>query len=220
MEYLDPESCLTSELEGSNHIDIQKILSLWFIHPCLLQLLISIPFTSATALRCAILRILRAQHGCALEDDGVAGMDEVRRTDVVGIIDLGFEMAKVAGVTIPESLEQVTQLWPYDFAGILLGLSTYANSYMGIRVGLSWAFVELHDFLCSTKLLSEASRVVLSNICQRERQSLFECLKHLEKDKVIYHQVCQGYSWGRFELRACFNRYDNPDDKMYWSDFL
>ena len=134
---LHPSSVHTSSLNIGANVDVTKLLPLWFTHPCLLQSLVSIPFKSMTIARCAVLRFLRAQAGFDIESAGIAGMDEARRTDVVGILELGVEMARQAGLTVPQSLKEALEEWPSDFAVAMLHLSMRPNKNSGLLLGLS-----------------------------------------------------------------------------------
>jgi hypothetical protein len=62
-------------------LNIRTFLPLWFTSSTLLESLPSVPVRAADAFGSAIVRVLRAQTGFDIEGLGVAGMDEVRRTD-------------------------------------------------------------------------------------------------------------------------------------------
>jgi phage terminase Nu1 subunit (DNA packaging protein) len=69
-----------------------RLLPLWFAHPCLLERFVCVPARTTSLAACAVVRLLRAQAGFDIEGPGVAGMDEVRRTDAGGLVELGLEM--------------------------------------------------------------------------------------------------------------------------------
>lgn len=173
-------------------IHLTKLLPLWFIYPCLLQPLLSIPFRAKSRARCAVLRLLRTQAGFGAQGATVAGMDEVRRGDVIGIVELGIEMAATAAVANPDpagrgtprSPAEVLERWPSNAAGIMLSLAMVPNRNFGSLIGLSWAFVDLHDAIFSSaahqRLLSRASYEILSTIAKRERVCLSECVGELK----------------------------------------
>lgn len=76
-------------------LDSRSFLPLWFTSSTLLESLPSVPVHAADTFGSAIVCVLRAQTGFDIEGLGVAGMDEVRRTNdgqAIGIIELGFEM--------------------------------------------------------------------------------------------------------------------------------
>ncbi|KAI9773927.1 MAG: hypothetical protein M1840_006153 [Geoglossum simile] len=201
---LHPDSVRTAALNIATPLCMATLLPLWFTHTCLLQSLISIPFKSITIARCAVLRFLRVQAGFGVEDEGVAGMDEAKRTDVVGIVELGLEMARNTGLVVPQSLKEALEKWPSEFAITMLHLSMHPNKNAGLLIGLSWAFVDLHDAIASGNLLSQESCVVLFNISRRERECLIECIDDLKCDDIVYQKVCQAYAWGRDKLQNCF----------------
>lgn len=201
------EAIRRSRLCISGTVDMTRLLPLWFAHLCLLQHLISIPFESASRAGCAILRLLRAQGGFCVESAGVAGMDEARRTDVVGILELGLEMAQEAGLVVPQSLEEALEMWPSDSANTMLHLSTRPKRSSGLLVGISWAFIDLHGAVSSyehTEFLSPKSCHILSIICQRERESLTEYVEELQDDNLVCQRIRQGYAWGTQQIQSCF----------------
>ncbi|KAK3072337.1 hypothetical protein LTS18_014656, partial [Coniosporium uncinatum] len=75
-------------------VDLPKLLPLWFVSGCLLECFPNVPARVSDKSGCAIVRILRAQYGFPEDDDGVAGMDELHRTNkgkAIGLIELGLE---------------------------------------------------------------------------------------------------------------------------------
>lgn len=84
--------------------DLSKLLPLWFTSPCVLESFVCIPAKTTTITAAAVTRLLRAQYGFAVEGPGVAGMDEARRIDSAGLVELGLEMIKRSGLPEPESL--------------------------------------------------------------------------------------------------------------------
>jgi hypothetical protein len=185
-------------------INMSILLPIWFVHPCLLQGLVSIPFRSATNARCAILRFLRAQAGFGNESEGVAGMDEAKRTNVIGLIDIGLEMVEGAGCDIPCSPAEALKKWPCNFAVEMLRLSLHPEkNFLGL-LGISWALVDLHDEIADRKCLKPETSLVLENIAGRERKALFECVESCELDESAKNDVSSACGWAREQLECCF----------------
>ena len=137
--------------------DLSKLLPLWFTTPCVLESFVCIPAKTTTITAAAVTRLLRAQYGFAVEGPGVAGMDEARRIDSAGLVELGLEMIKRSGLPEPESLKEVLENWPSGFALQMLHWSMRPMANFGLLLGLAWAFFGLHDAVASSKLLSRTS---------------------------------------------------------------
>ena len=182
-------------------------LPLWFAHPALLESFVNIPAKVANPTGSAIVRLLRAQYGFELEGPGVAGMDEVHRTDAVGLVELGLEMARrMGGKKDPRDLREVMEGRDEAFAEMILRLAMRPMEFGNLLFGLTWAFVQLHEAVAeSDSLLSEASREILRCIARRERDSLVVCLGELREDGGRHAEVCRGYALGRWEIESCFD---------------
>jgi len=184
--------------------NMAKLLPLWFTHPCLLESFISIPAKTTTKTASAIIRLLRAQSSFGAEGPGVAGMDEVRRTESVGLVELGLEMVQRSELREPGSLEEVLASWPSEPALTMLHLSMRPMRNAALLLGMARAFVGLHDAMASSPLLSAASREVLTEMTHRERDSLNICVEELKGDEIQYADFCRGYSVSRMEIESCF----------------
>lgn len=189
---------------GLTKPDIQKILPLWFTCPCLLESFVCIPAKTTTVMASAVVRLLRAQGGFETESPVVAGMDEVRRLDSIGLVDLGLEIMGNLGLAQPANLRDVLEGWPSSFALKMLELSVRPMTNCGLLIGLAWAFVGLHDVMTSSALLSTASRATLKQICHRQRDCLKVCFNELKDDKVCREDLYRGYALGVVEVRSCF----------------
>ncbi|KAI0003113.1 hypothetical protein F4779DRAFT_602379 [Xylariaceae sp. FL0662B] len=100
-------SMTPKKLVAKSLADVSRLMPLWFAHPCLLESFVSIPILTCNATTGAVLRTLRAQRGFAIEDEVVAGMEELRRTDCTGLIEIGLEMMRNARFPKPRSLRDV-----------------------------------------------------------------------------------------------------------------
>ena len=190
--------------------EASKLLPLWFSHPCLLESFVCIPYKTTTKTASSIVCFLRAQSGFDVEGPGVAGMDEVRRTKSVGLVELGLEITRRSGLPEPTCLKDVITAWPSDFATWMLHLSMRPMANADLLLGLAWAFVGLHDAVASspstpcpassTPLLSSTSQEVLRCMASRERNSLIICLEELKHDQRRYAEFCRGFSLGKAEI--------------------
>lgn len=191
-------------IKASENPNMSKLLPLWFANPCLLESFVCVPSKTTTVIASSITRLLRAQYGFGAEGPGVAGMDEARRIDSAGLVELGLEMMKRFGLPEPASLKEVLDNWPSEFALKMLHLSMRPMASYGLLLGLAWAFVGLHDIVASSTLLSATSKAALTQIVRRERACLEICLKELEDEKIQYADFHRGYALGNAEVDSCF----------------
>ena len=186
--------------------DMSKLLPLWFANPCLLESFVCIPSKTTTEIASSIVRLLRAQSGFDAEGPVVAGMDEARRVDSTGLVELGLAMMKRSGFPEPACLKEVLETWPSEFAFKMLPLSMRPMANFGLLLGLAWAFVGLHDVMTSSVLLSTANKAALMQIVRRERDCLEICFKELKDDKARCADFHRGYDLGRVEIGSCFGQ--------------
>ncbi|KAK6335010.1 hypothetical protein TWF718_010452 [Orbilia javanica] len=201
----------TTHLSRAPEIDIkaptslEMLFPLWFTHPCLLEHFICVPAQTTTPMACSVIRLLRAQSGFAPEDAVVAGMDEVRRKESTGLVELGLEMIKAAGFIEPTCLKDVLETWRSDFGLLMLHLCKRPVENTGLLLGLAMAFVDLHDAVAlSPTLLPAKSRRILHDIAKRERENLDLCLRDLETTPPRFLDFWRGYHLGRAEIDRCF----------------
>ncbi|KAM7193799.1 hypothetical protein V8F33_007588 [Rhypophila sp. PSN 637] len=205
-----PESSFKPQPFDTDNIDMTKLLPLWFAQMSLLQSLISIPARSATQAGCAVLRFLRAQEGFEIEGSAVAGTDETMRTNVIGILELGLEMTEAVGLTMPGSLADAIKEWASEAAVKMLHLAMLPKRSARLLIGITWAFVDLHDSLSSVdgescfRYLSQTSHRALREICRRERDSLARYVENMEPDSTDPREIWKGYTWGRRQIQSCF----------------
>lgn len=191
--------------------NMTALLPLWFTHPCLLETAITVPARTTTPTAGAIVRLLRAQSGFRTETAGVDGMDEARRTDSIGIVELGFEMASRSGRAVPSSVKEALDWWPSDFALCMLHAAMKPVENLHTLMGLTWAFVELHEGIARMPeegeegLLSEKGREALGEIAGREKMALEVCLAEMGEGRRggggrAYEEFWSGYVWGREQI--------------------
>ena len=196
---------ILSPLGISGKLDMCKLLPLWFTHPCLVESFVCVPYKTTTTIACSVARLLRAQVGFGVEGSGVDGMDEVRRTDSVGLVELGLALMETARLPTPASLEEVLTHWPSEFALTMLHLSMRPMANAALLLGLAWAFVALHDVMSCSTMFSETNQEILKQIARRERDSLTVCLNELKKDENEHAMFCKGYRAGQRAIESCFD---------------
>ncbi|KAI4667591.1 uncharacterized protein J4E88_010255 [Alternaria novae-zelandiae] len=200
-------------LDFSN-LNLSNLLPLWLTSPTLLEALPAVPVRAADMFGSAIVRVLRAQTGFSAEGPGVAGMDEVHRTDdghAVGLVELGLRMCRREGLHVPVSLKE----------GVALGSDEIVSfsqwmAWMGMRwlthrdvlVGMAWAFMEMHEALARWQgdiaLLDEESRNVLQEIAVRERTGLDVCREAIFHDQKRTEEFSRGLFTARRAIKSCF----------------
>jgi len=194
-------------------INLRRLLPLWFASSALLEALPSVPVRAADSFGSAIVRVLRAQTGFDTEGVGVAGMDEVRRTDngqAVGIVELGLEMCDRARVPNPQSLKEAVNMGcskSIIFAKWMLQISMRWLDYRDVLVGMSWAFMEMHREVAkmegSAELLTETNRRILGTIAEREQAALRYCKEEIEGVEGRKQDFERGLSIARQAIVAC-----------------
>ena len=201
---LSPFQHLHPSIKSLATPDLSRMFPLWFTSPCLLESFVCIPAKTTSLTVSSIVRLLRAQYGFYEEGPGVDGMDEARRTDSAGLLELGLEMLHNSGVPQPHSLREVLEKWPSDFALKMLHLSMRPMANSGLLLGLAWAFVGLHHIMASSMLLSASGRDVCAQIVRRERECLNVCFEELKNNKGQHADFHHGYGLGTAEIESCF----------------
>jgi hypothetical protein len=170
-----------------------NFLPVWFTSVTLLESLPSVPVRAANSFGSALVRVLRAQTGFDVEGQGVAGMDEVHRTDngeSFGIVELGQEICSRADIRIPTNLKEIVSMGSAEsvaFSQWMVSLSMQWLAQQDVLIGMSWAFMELHEAIARLRndqaLLSPSSAKMLEGIAQRERAGLSICKEEIDKSE-------------------------------------
>ncbi|KAL2105775.1 hypothetical protein VUR80DRAFT_7778 [Thermomyces stellatus] len=192
-------------LPDTSKLDVRKLLPLWFAHSCLLESCIAVPWNVATPTGCAIVRLLRAQHGFLPEPVGVDGLDEMARDDHTDLVDVGMDMLFRAdrGCPAPESLGNALAMWPSPFAEKMLAAAARPAELMWVLLGLARAFVELHGAVALAEgLLSDEKRAALASMAEREKEALDACAG-LGRGSSEEAGFRRGYLLGVREIKAC-----------------
>jgi hypothetical protein len=196
-------------------LNISNFLPLWFASMTLLESLPSVPVRAADTFGSALVRVLRAQTGFDVEGLGVAGMDEVRRTDngdAIGIFELGFAMCHRAGIDKLKSLRDAVALGDTEtvaFAEWMAWMSMRWLTHRDILIGMAWAFLEIHEMVAGVDveqgLLDQCAVRILKDIAARERVGLEVCRREIEADEVRNADFRKGVAIGRRGIQTCFN---------------
>ncbi|GIJ87965.1 hypothetical protein Asppvi_006881 [Aspergillus pseudoviridinutans] len=190
-------------LSSANITTVARILPLWLTHPCLLEGFVAVPFKSTNTLHCTVIRLLRSQYGFGIERHGVEGIDEVRR-DAVGLVELGQELIRIYGAEKVDSLGDALERWPSDFATAMLHLSMQPMRHRGLLLGMTSAFVSLHEHVASSDLLPLKMRLILQGIIVREQESLKICRDELSDDGQEYGDFARGFMLAKRAILQCF----------------
>jgi hypothetical protein len=197
---------------------LANFLPLWFTSPVLLEALPAVPVRAANTFGSAIVRVLRAQAGFSVEGTGVAGMDEVHRTDdghAIGIVELGLEMCRNAGIEQPFNLREAVSLGDAEsvaFSESMVWMSMQWLAHRDFLVGMAWAFMEVHEAMAQCKggvaLLSTGSQYILQEIAARERSGLEVCKSEIYQQEQRRVDFLQGVAQGRKAIELCFTKRD------------
>jgi hypothetical protein len=193
--------------------NITNVLPLWFTSVALLESLPSVPVRAADTFGSALIRVLRAQTGFDLEGAGVAGMDEVRRTDdghAMGIIELGLAMCRHAGLRAPTNVREAVDMGSAhsrDFSEWMVHMSTRWLEHRDLLVGISWTFMDVHVWVAEhgEEVMNDATRQTLRDITVRERAGLRVCRAEIEKDAQRRKDLYRGVAIAKRGVEACFN---------------
>ena len=181
--------------------DSSKFLPLWFAHPCLLETFISIPWKTTNSFTCSIVKILRAQAGFSDESDVVAGMDEAKKTDSLGLVEIGQELLRYWGFSEVGSLKELLEKWESPAAAAMAHLAMRPLTNKGLLIGMAMAFTSLHGEMASSSLLCQASQDALRDIARREKECLEECLGELDGPERM--DCIKGYWLAVDQLMSC-----------------
>jgi hypothetical protein len=141
-------------------------------------------------------------------------MDEVHRTDdgqAIGLIEVGLEMCRSAGMRIPSSLEEAVAMGndeSVSFSQWMVWMGMRWLTHQDLLVGMTWAFMEVHEAIARGQgdmaLLCEESRCVLQEIVIRERTGLDICKEEIFQDQKRKQEFCTGLCIARRAIQACF----------------
>jgi hypothetical protein len=189
---------------------LDTLLPLWFVHPCLLENMINLPYRTIQPVYSHCLQLLRAEKGFSLEGSGISCMDEqLRPSYSPDLITLGLEMIRRHNLPEPTSLGDVL---PHagddggvsDTVSFCLSLLSWSQRPMrngAFLLGLSRAFLDLEVWVsCSDELLSGKQKYALAQIVKRKMTGFEACLAELQGDIKRCQEFIGGYDCGRTQL--------------------
>jgi hypothetical protein len=197
---------------GLDKARLLNFLPVWFASATLLESLPSVPVRAATAFGSALVRVLRAQTGFDVEGQGVAGMDEVHRTDngeSFGIVELGQEICSRADIRVPANLKEIVNMGSAETAAFsrwMMSLSMQWLAQQDVLIGMSWGFMELREAIARLSedqaLLSASSATMLEGIAQRERAGLSICKAEIDKSEQRRADYERGLATARGAMKT------------------
>ncbi|KOC12332.1 hypothetical protein AFLA70_709g000351 [Aspergillus flavus AF70] len=200
------ESPLKLTIPKDATVKLERLIPLWMTHPCLLESWVSVPWRIGSSEGCAAVRLLRAQHGFAPERPVVDGMDEVRKENPQGLIEIGLDIINQTGSMAPRDLDEVLRWWPSSFAYTLASLALQPTKHTWCLFGMTQAFVHLHQYLSvHGSVMSPKSQAILVEISARE-QIILDALRDGQAENGPEAQeLHSGYVMAKTEVEACFN---------------
>lgn len=184
--------------------DAPQLIPLWFAQQCLLEGFVSVPSKSANLLSCSVVRLLRCQYGFEKELAIVSGMDEARRSDRAGLVDIGLELCQTCGITGLQSLQHVLNRFPDPFCITMLQLSMESARRKWTLLGMSYGFLTLQDAVARSDLLDAISKCSLQLLIARERVVFSECLKRIPQHGQERTDFSEGFAWAQDTFSSYF----------------
>ena len=191
-----------------DHLRLDTLLPLWFVHPCLLENMISSPHKTITPLISDCLQLLRAEKGYKPEGSGIACMDEQLRPNYSpDLVTLGLEIVRRHKLPEPTCLGDVLEAPDGDlsdattFAFTLLSWAQRPMKNGVFLLGLSRAFLDLEVWVASSDtLLGGKEREALRQMIERKAVGFEKCLDELKEDELKCCEFVGGYECGRTEI--------------------
>lgn len=200
---------LQTPLSWTGTLNVKALVPLWFAHLSLLEGFVATPYRTITPAASAVIQVLRAQYGFLAEGEGVAGTDEYKRSNCIDIVGLGQEMMALADMPSGTCIKDVLDQTESSIALHLLHLSMSPMEHREALLGMTWAFVALHELMASPAyehVLSRESRLALKEIALRERAGLRVCLTDISGDHPSFEKFFNGFSLASKDIAACFSR--------------
>lgn len=187
---------------------LEKLLPLWFMHPCILEQIVMSPYRTTTRLGSLILQLLRAETGYKVETPGVAGMDEQRESGhLPSLTALGVQIVLKNGLREPLCLGDVLRsdnqnsAAAIEFAYTVLGWAARPVSNGPFLIGLARAFLDLEAWVYRDEsLLDKEGREALRNIIRRKEICFKGILSELEGKHDQVSMLITGYEFGRVQI--------------------
>lgn len=209
------------QVKSNQKVDLDALLPLWFMHPCILEQIVMSPYRTTRPLGSIVLQLLRAESGYMPESSGVAGMDEQRRdpaSPISSLTELGLEICRENNLPEPTCLKDVLQsrsssnasgsslatASSVDFANMVLSWAARPIENGAFLLGLSRAFLDLEKYVSAAAdqglLLSRQGRQGLENMIERKQDSFERILSTIKSESGDIEKFNAGYGFGRQKL--------------------
>ncbi|GAB0132065.1 hypothetical protein EsDP_00000513 [Epichloe bromicola] len=207
------------QIMSNQKVDLDALLPLWFMHPCILEQIVMSPYRTVRPLGSMVLQLLRVESGYMPESSGVAGMDEQRRDPaslISSLTELGLEMCRENKLPEPTCLKDVLQsrsssnasssssVASVDFAYMVLSWAARPIENEAFLLGLSRAFLDLEKYVLATAdqglLLSRQGRHGLENMIERKQDGFERILSMIKSESGDIEKFNAGYEFGRQKL--------------------
>lgn len=199
---------LQTPINWTGSLSIEALIPLWFAHASLLEGFVATPYRTITPAASAVIHILRAQYGFLAEGEGVADIDEYTRSDCTDLVGLGREMMASANIPSSTCIKDVLDPNKHSSAIEMLHFSMRPVEHKEVLLGMTWAFVALHELIASPAyehVLSRESGIALKMIAAREKAGLEICLAEISNDRASFEKFCDGFSSAHQKIAACFS---------------
>lgn len=192
------------------------MIPLWFAHGSLLEGFIASPYRTITPSSSAIIQVLRAQYGFLAEGEGVAGTDEYNRSGCIDLVGLGREMMATSNLPSATCIKDVLDQTSDASALELLHLSMEPMEHREVLLGMTWAFIALHELIASPAyegILLRESAVALREIAVREKAGLRVCLDEISREGDSLKKFRNGFALAHERIAACFHGNEGEPEK-------
>ncbi|KAK2601951.1 hypothetical protein QQS21_004464 [Conoideocrella luteorostrata] len=207
------------QITSRQQINLDVLLPLWFMHPCILEQIVMSPYRTTRPLGSSVLQLLRAESGYMPESSGVAGMDEQRRDPeslIPSLTELGLEICRKHNLPEPTCLKDVLQsrssvgssssaAASVDFAYVVLSWAARPIENGPFLLGLSRSFLDVEEYVSAAAdqgllLLSRQGREGLESMIERKRNSFERILTLMRSESRGIEKFNAGYALGRQKL--------------------
>ena len=150
-----------AKLATSGRVNTAALLPLWLTHTRLYKA------SLAFLLRLLQSAAVQSPDSCKCKA-AVEGMDEVRQTDHLGLVEIGVKLTQRCMDWRSETLAQVLDRSPFELALQMLHLSMRPMYHANMLLDMAWLSVDLHEAVAGTALLSTPSRDTFKAITKRK----------------------------------------------------
>lgn len=191
-----------------SQLQLDAFVPLWFVHPCLMENIISAPYQTITPFVSKCLQLLRAEKGYQLEGSGIACMDEQLRPGFrPDLVALGLDIVQRNKLPQPSCLGDILAAPGgelndvQEFALNLLGWAQRPIQNGVFLIGLARAFLDLEVWVANQgSLLGRREKEALQEMTERKFAGFESILDEFKADEVRTCEFVGGYEYGRAEI--------------------